>query len=144
MLPAASGARPGLRELTTAAPGATHFPATTKGELDDNHNGKVSRSEFSTLDANKDGRVTHHEASDLNDDGRVTHKEKTMLDSNDDGKVNRHEILHAPSADLDADGKVCALSLTLSPCGPHARKSSPPHPYASAPPRPNPHTPHLP
>ena len=107
MLPAASasGARPALRELTAAAPGATQF-ATTKGKLDDDHNDRVSRSEFSSLDANKDGRVSHHEASDLNDDGRVTHKEKAMLDSNDDGKVDRHEILRAPNADLDSDGKV--------------------------------------
>ena len=96
MLPAASGARPGLRELTTAAPGATHFPATTKGELDDNHNGKVSRSEFSTLDANKDGRVTHHEASDLNDDGRV--------DASDQTQGALDTASGAPRADVDFDG----------------------------------------
>jgi len=34
-----------------------------------------------------------------------------MLDSNNDGKVNRHEILSAPRADINADGKVTHKEL---------------------------------
>lgn len=129
--------RPTLRELATPTADATTFE-TTKQFLDDNKDGKVSKSEFMELDENKDGRVSHHEASDLNADGKVTHKEKQMLDSNDDGKVNRHEILHAPEADLNSDGKVTKSELhrvetiMLPP--------PPPSLHGVAPPRPPPRT----
>ena len=121
---------------------ATKFQSTLT-VLDDNKNGKVSKTEFLDLDQNRDGRVSHHEAVDVNDDGKVTHKEKNLLDANDDGKVNRHEVLQAPKVDSNGDGKVTKHEITKAE---HHHHSPPPPPQlgrgvrAPPPPRPPPRT----
>jgi len=82
---------------------------TVRDAIDIDKNGKVSRSEFaSALDENKDGKVTKHEAADLDRDGRVEKKEKDIVDTNNDDKITRHEVLAAPEADVNRDGKVTA------------------------------------
>ena len=80
---------------------------TIKDVIDVDKNGKVSKSEFAhALDENKDGKVTKHEAVDLDRDGKVEKKEKDLMDSNNDAKITRHEVLAAPDADSNHDGKV--------------------------------------
>ena len=128
-----SSAAPSTPSKAAAAP-----VQSTLAYLDDNKNGKVSKSEYLDLDENKDGKVTKKEAEDINNDGKVTKKEKELLDTNDDGKVNRHEILKAPEADINKDGVVTKQELhkveTLLPPPPPAWLHAPP------PPRPPPRT----
>ena len=95
---------------TMAAAGAT-TGERIKDRLDADGDGKVSRSEFSALDENSDGRTTKKEAEDIDRDGKAEKKEKDLLDANSGGKITRQEILRAPEADADNNGIVTKQEL---------------------------------
>ena len=104
------GTATGRKRSSSAGASLLHAMAssvTIKDVIDVDKNGKVSKSEFAhALDENKDGKVTKHEAVDLDRDGKVEKKEKDLMDSNNDAKITRHEVLAAPDADSNHDGKV--------------------------------------
>ena len=104
-----------------------------KDRLDENGDGKVSRSEFSVLDENADGKTTKKEAEDLDRDGKAERKEKDLLDADRDGKVTRHEILQAPEADADNNGVITKQELKQVATPASTKSQQQPQPPASQP-----------